>query len=146
VVPAEQLQLARAQLEAYWAAPWYAVLLSAAERLFTICFHLSASLLVLQAFVRRNPAWLAAAIGWHAILDAGAVFGLVTWGVYGSEAFIGLIALLSLGIVYLLWKRDGEVEQASATPSKQREQMTREPDLDLEALSKDQIDDSRYDS
>ena len=143
VVSADQLDLARAQIEAYWAAPWYAVLLSAGERLFAICFHLSASLLVLQAFVRRNPAWLAVAIGWHAIIDAVAVFALVTWGAYASEGLIGLLALLSLGIIYLLWKRDGEKQEVRSVDRKVR---TDEPDLALEEISEGRLEDSRYDS
>ncbi len=146
VVSADQLDLARAQLEAYWAAPWYVVLLSAAERLFTICFHLSASLLVLQAFVRRNPAWLALAIGWHAFLDTAAVFALVTWGAYAMEGLVGLIALLSLGIVYALWKQDGEELEVSSLPPVGRKFREREPDIELEELPEGRLEDSRYDS
>lgn len=146
VVPTDQLDLARAQLEAYWAAPWYAMLLSAGERLFAICFHLSASLLVLQAFVRRNPAWLAFAIGWHAIFDSVAVFALVTWGGYVMEGFIGLMALLSLGIVYLLWRQDGEGQEVSSLPVIGRKFREREPDLELEELPEGRLEDSRYDS
>jgi uncharacterized membrane protein YhfC len=146
LVPTDQLDLARAQLEAYWAAPWYAVLLSAAERFFAICFHLSGALLVLQAFVRRNPVWLAVAIGWHAILDMVVVFTLVQWGAYATEVFVGLIALLSLGIVYILWKRDGEEQDVSLLPSIGRKIRAREPDLELEELPEGRLEDSRYDS
>jgi uncharacterized membrane protein YhfC len=146
LVPVDQLDLARAQLEAYWAAPWYDVLLSAAERLFTLCFHLSAALLVLQAFVRRNPVWLALAIGWHAILDTVVVFALVTWGAYAAEGFVGLIALLSLGIIYILWRRDGEGQEVSSLPSVDRKSRAREPDLELEDLPERRLEDSRYDS
>ncbi len=144
-VPPEQLELALAQLEAYWAAPWYAVLLSAAERFFAICFHLSAALLVLQAFVRRSPAWLAVAIGWHAALDTLAVFSLVAWGAYVSEGFIGLMALLSVGIVYVLWKRDGKGEEPSLPPV-DRKIREREADLGLEKLPEERLEDSRYES
>jgi uncharacterized membrane protein YhfC len=143
LVPADQLDLARAQLEAYWAAPWYAVLLSAAERLFAICFHLSAAVLVLQAFVRRNPVWLALAIGWHAILDAVVVFTLVTWGAYVAEGFVGGIALLSLAIVYALWRQDEEDQEV---PSVDRKSRARETDLELEDLPEGRLEDSRYDS
>jgi uncharacterized membrane protein YhfC len=143
IVPVDQLDLARAQLEAYWAAPWYAILLSASERLFAICFHLSASLLVLQAFVRRNPVWLALAIGWHTIFDTVAVFTLVTWGAYFMESFIGLLALLSLVIIYVLWRQDGEGQEVPPIGRKFR---AREPDLDLEELPEGRLEDSRYDS
>ncbi len=54
VVPAEQVEIARLQVEAYWAAPWYASLLGAVERAFAICLHLSLSVLVLQCFTRHK--------------------------------------------------------------------------------------------
>jgi uncharacterized membrane protein YhfC len=146
LLPADQLELGQAQLEAYWAAPWYAVLLSALERLFTLCFHLSASLLVLQTFVRRNPAWLAMAIGWHMILDAGAVFTLVTWDAYVAEGFVGLVALLSLGIVLAVWRREGEGHEKPPLPPEDLKKRTREPNLALEEVSEERLHDSRYES
>jgi uncharacterized membrane protein YhfC len=146
LVPVDQLDLAQAQLEAYWAAPWYAVLLSAAERLFALCFHLSASLLVLQTFVRRNPTWLALAIGWHALLDTVVVVALVTWGAYVAEGFVGLIALLSLGIIYALWRREGEEQEAPSLPPGDRKKRTREPNIALEEVSEERLQDSRYES
>lgn len=48
----DQLAVARAQIQAYWNAPWYATLLGAVERLFTIPFHIAASVIVLQVFTR----------------------------------------------------------------------------------------------
>ena len=146
LVSADQLELAQAQLEAYWAAPWYAVLLSAVERLFALCFHLSASLLVLQAFVRRNPTWLAAAIAWHTILDAVAVFALVTWDAYVAEGFVGLMALLSLGIVFALWRREREEQEEPSFRPVDRRKRLREPNLALEELSEESLHDSRYES
>ena len=50
VVPAEQLSLAQTQIDAYWSAPWYVSLFGALERVAAISFHISASVLVLQAF------------------------------------------------------------------------------------------------
>jgi uncharacterized membrane protein YhfC len=84
VVAPENIELSRMQLEAYWSAPWYAALLGAVERAATLCFHVSASVLVLQAFTRRNPLWLGLAIGWHTLVDAIAVFSIRTWNVYIS--------------------------------------------------------------
>lgn len=102
IVPAEQLELAQQQMNAYWSAPWYATLLGALERLFAIVFHLSASILVLQVFLRKQIRWLWLAIGWHAFLDAVAVYSSSTWGIYVTEAILGVIALLSLGIIFIL--------------------------------------------
>jgi hypothetical protein len=111
-----------------------------------LCFHLSASLLVLQTFVRRNPAWLAAAIGWHMILDAGAVFTLVTWDAYVAEGFAGLMALLSLGIVFAIWRRDEQGQEKPTLPPKDPKKGTRKPNLALEEVSEERLHDSRYES
>ena len=96
VVPADQLDLAEAQIEAFWALPWYAVLLGALERASAIALHLGATVLVLQAFTRKHIGWLFAAIAWHASLDAVAVYGIQTWGMYVTEALILLMAVISI--------------------------------------------------
>ena len=46
---------------------------AAVERIFSLVFHLSAAVLVLQAFTRRNNGWLLLAIGWHALVDFGTI-------------------------------------------------------------------------
>lgn len=102
LVPADQMALAQQQMSAYWTAPWYATLLGAVERLFALLFHLSASILVLQVFLRKQIRWLWIAIGWHAFLDAVAVFSSSTWGIYVTELLLGLIALISLAIIFKL--------------------------------------------
>ena len=99
--PAQQALAAR-QIADYWSAPWPLTLLGALERAFALCFHLSAAALVLQALTRRNPLWLGAAVLWHTALDAAAVHAVRTWGVYWTEALIGVFALASLGIILAL--------------------------------------------
>jgi uncharacterized membrane protein YhfC len=140
IFPADQLELAREQVELYWSLPWYGALLGAVERVTAISFHLSATVLVLQAFRRRNILWLGAAIGWHTILDAVAVFAGQTWSMYATEALVGVIGILSVVIIFLL-------REPPETPG--------EPLLDVEILSLDEIEvseisvenveDSRYD-
>lgn len=102
LVPAGQMELAQQQMNAYWSAPWYATLLGAVERLFAVVFHLSASILVLQVFLRKQIRWLWLAIGWHAFLDALAVYSAPTWGIYVTELLLSLIALVSLVIILKL--------------------------------------------
>ena len=102
MVPAEQLSQVEAQLNAFWSLPWHLALLGAIERLFAICFHLSASVLVVQALLRRSWIWLLLAILWHTLLDAVAVFGIETWGAYVTEGLIGLMAIASVGIIFVL--------------------------------------------
>ncbi len=109
---ASQAALLAKQVAAYWAAPWYASLLGAVERVFAICFHLSATLLVLQVFTRQNRLWLGAAILWHALLDAVAVFVVGTAGPYPTELVAGVFALAGLAIIY--WLRPRQPEPAPA--------------------------------
>ncbi|MBN1667953.1 MAG: YhfC family intramembrane metalloprotease [Anaerolineales bacterium] len=137
VLPAGQIALAEAQLQAYWSAPWYAAILGAVERAATICFHLGAAVLVARALTRRNLLWLLLAIGWHTLVDALAVYGIQTWGVYWTEAVIVLVGLLSLGLVWCL--RDApsspaEPEPLSLPPLEPRPQ----------PVDRAKLDDSRY--
>jgi uncharacterized membrane protein YhfC len=102
MIDPEQLETARAQLAAYWAAPWHLAILGAVERFATILFHLSASVLVLQSFTRKNILWIILAVFWHTLLDAVSVIASQTWNPYVTEAIILVMGLLSLGIVLKL--------------------------------------------
>ena len=110
VVGVDKLELATAQMEAYWAAPWHMAILGAVERFATILFHLSASVLVLQAFRRKNILWVAIAIGWHTVLDAVAVFASKTWSPYITEGIILVFGFISLGMVFILKPNGGQLE------------------------------------
>jgi uncharacterized membrane protein YhfC len=106
-LPQDQQALAAAQVEAYWALPWHMALLGAVERIFTMCFHLSAAVLVMQVFIRRGRFWwLLAAVTWHTLLNAAAVLGLLRWGMFASEGLLAVFAVLSLGIVFVLRPRE----------------------------------------
>jgi uncharacterized membrane protein YhfC len=141
VVPAEQIEVARLQLEAYWAAPWYASLLGAVERAFAICLHLSLSVLVLQCFTRRKWFWLPLAIGWHALVDGVALVAVQRLGPYWTEALVGVMAVISLGILFALRPRpmtshasqDARPAERTPLPSRQEERPTQV-----------QLDDSRF--
>jgi len=141
-LPADKMAGFQSQLHMYWTLPWYTALMGALERLFALAFHLSASVIVLQAFRRRSLVWLGAAILWHAALDGTAVFlGSVT-SVYVTEAVVGLFALVSIAIVFAL--RDDDV------PLSMRLQPV-QPDLspgissEKSAARLDAVEDSRYD-
>jgi uncharacterized membrane protein YhfC len=116
-VPAEQLPAVRDQLAAFWSAPWYATLLGAVERVLALSIHLTLAVMVLQVFTRGSHAWLAAAIGWHAVVDALAIFGLRTWGIYGTEAVVGVCAAVSLGILFALRPRQAAAETPPGSSS-----------------------------
>jgi uncharacterized membrane protein YhfC len=146
-VSADQQALAAKQIADYWAAPWYASLLGAVERAFTLCFHLSATVLVLQAFWRKNLLWLGAAILWHAAADASAVFAVGTWGVYWAEAAVGVFGVVSLAIIFALKPRGAETmpELASAAPIPETAP-ARVPVPNPEADLRRKMDDTRFTS
>ncbi len=119
VIPPEQLDLARQQVETYWSAPWYDTLLGAVERAFTLPVQLCFSVLVMQALVRKQGWWLGAAILWHTIVDAVAVMAVQKVGIYWTEALVGVFALISIVIIILLRKPDPpepKIELAPPSP------------------------------
>ena len=107
LVSPDQVELAQAQIAAYQAMPWYAVILGEVERLVAISFHVSASILVLQVFRRNNLTWLVLAIGWHALLDGVAVFSMQAWGIYITESILVVFGGLSVWFVFLLGDKVG---------------------------------------
>lgn len=137
LLPPDQVELARVQLEAYWGMPWYDSILGAVERIAALSFHIGAAVIVLQALKRENVLWLGAAIAWHAALDAVAVFGAQTWGVYGVEGILLAFGALSWIVAYLL--RGKEEGRGGKRPP---------PLLDLHDLEvevdPEQVDESRY--
>ena len=143
VLKAEQLESTRIVLQNYWSLPWYAHLIPALERAGAICVQLSLSLLVLQAFSRRNGAWFGLAILWHAIVDAVAVFAVQTWGMYVAEGLVVLSALLSIGIIFAL---RGHEEAKSQAEIELPIQPLLLPHIEpkAEELDRDKLDESRY--
>ncbi len=99
---AEEWPLVQAQITAVFAAPWYDVMLGAVERVFALCLHMAASLLVMQVVVRRQGRWLLAAVLLHALANGVAVFTAVYWNIYWAEAALAVVALLSVGIIFAL--------------------------------------------
>ncbi len=120
IVPADQIPLGLQQIKTYWSTPWTLSLLGAVERAFTIPFHICCSVLVLQAFTRKQIRWVWLAVGWHAFVDAAiAVYAAAqlraySWGAYATEGLIGLAALISIGIIFAL--RQPEPAEAVEEP------------------------------
>lgn len=102
LVPPDQMELAAQQMQAYWTAPLPMILLGALERVFAIILHLTLSLLVLQVFVRKQIIWLAAAIAWHSLANAAAVYIMVSYGALPAEGFLAANALLCLVVIAAL--------------------------------------------
>lgn len=143
MVPAEQLAVAQSQVEAYWSAPWYMSLMGAVERAFALCLHLSLSVLVMTTFLRGQRRWLWLAIGWHWLVDGVAVYALPTLGALATEGIIGVMALISLGIVFAL--RRFELP-SSPSPAPSEPVAVSEPALPTTPrITPDMLDRSRFD-
>lgn len=126
IVPADQLAAAEAQVVLYWALPEWAAFFAPLERAAAIAIQISLAVIVLQAFIRRGGAlWLLAAIGWHALVDAVAVYvGVSTSVQAGStsgmailEALIVLMAILSVWILFALRRPEAPTATEPPLPS-----------------------------
>lgn len=104
IVPLDQLAAAQKAIAAFWSVPWYYSLMGAVERMSALPIHLACSVLVLQVFTRRNLAWLPIAVLWHALVDGLSAYLLPRIGVYWLEATVGLLAVVSVGIIFILRK------------------------------------------
>ncbi len=146
-VPPEYLELARAQIEAYWAAPWYEALAGAVERALALCVQTSLAVLVLQAFARRNPLWLMGAVVWHAVVDALAIVtSALGWSVYAIEGLVAVAALLSLAAVFALKPKGDEAPASPARPIAPEPAPggLPVPEEPLAGIPSERLDESRY--
>jgi len=105
-MPADQLAAVKEQLALALSYPWWYPLLGTVERIFALATHVALAVLVLQAFKRRNLAWLLAAILWHAAVDGVAVYLVGALGPGAgplwAEAALALFALAALGVIWAL--------------------------------------------
>ncbi len=142
-VPADQRALAAQQIAAYWSAPWYATLLGAVERVSAMGVQVSLAVIVLQACTRKNILWLGGAILWHAAVDAVAVLAAQTWGIYWTEAIVGVMAAASLIGLFMLKPAREEPPPPASTglPSAAPAKI---PAADEQAEFKRKLDDTRF--
>jgi len=73
-LPADQLAALSQQLEMMSGLPFLAAILPFVERLIAMGAHVTFSLMVLQAFNRRNPLYMLGAIAYHAGVDASLIY------------------------------------------------------------------------
>ena len=138
---AEQAATLQHQLQVYWSVPWYTTLAGALERFLALIFHMTASVLVLQVFLRKQMRWLWLAIFWHAALDALAV-GLAAKGILAVEGALAAFTVVNVCVLYAL-RRSG-METAAAEESVV---LPAAPDLSSLPAAPDQpedLDDSRF--
>ena len=103
-LPADQLEIAKTQVIAYWAQfpviPFFGFI----ERISAICLHIGLSIFVMYSIVRGQPKWFWFAMFWHALVDALAVYLYpkittgtnVVLGTFGLEAWV---AVLGVGLL-----------------------------------------------
>jgi len=101
-VQPEQLDALRATITQYWSLPPFLALLGFVERISAICLHLSLSVIVLYALARGKPIWFWLAVLWHALVDAVAVFLVSRIHMLALEGIIGVMAVISLVILFRL--------------------------------------------
>jgi uncharacterized membrane protein YhfC len=106
---------AQAQVQAFRSAPDLLPLVGVLERISALCVHLGLAVLVLQVFTRGSPLYLVAAVLWHALVDGVAVYAASTWGVGVTESIIGVMALISLAVMFAL-RPHPTVQQPVANP------------------------------
>jgi len=110
-IPADQLSLAKQQVDAFWAAPAYTGLLGFMERIFAICLHISLSVMVLYSVAYKKPIWFWMAMLWHAFVDAAAVYLMPVIGAVAVEGVVAVMAIVSLAILFGLRPRFVERDQ-----------------------------------
>ncbi len=118
-VPEDQLYLVDNQISALFDVPPMLALLGAVERLFALLLHLSASLLVMQVFVRKQLRWLGASVGWHAVFNGVAVYVATVWGAVPAELALGILSLVSLGLIFWLRTPEPIIEPPEPLPELQ---------------------------
>ena len=138
----DQLNLAQQQIATYWSASPFDSLLGAVERAFALPVQMALSIVVLQAFLRGHIRWAWLAVFLHAMTDAVAVYAAPTWGVYVTEALIGVFALGALGLIFLL--RTPEPLPASSPDQGEQPVPGLSADTPEAELTSDQLDRTRY--
>lgn len=136
---ASKLSQAVQQVTAYWSGSWYGSLLGALERFFAIPVQLSLSVMVLQVLTRKRSIWIWLAVFFHALTDASALLASHYFGVYWTEALIGLFAMVSVGIIFAL-------RQPEPLPAREVVMPVSPAPLSPQPLkeTREQLEDTRY--
>jgi uncharacterized membrane protein YhfC len=143
-LPPEQVDVVAAQMALYWSMPWYKALLGAVERAGAICFHLSASAMVLQSVRRGRWGWLAGAVVWHTLFNAATLIVMDRWGVYAAEGTVIVGAGVSLLIIYAIKRMSAPGEDFDVDPPSTSPSTSSVRRIIDEEISDDSLEDSRY--
>jgi uncharacterized membrane protein YhfC len=103
-LPADQLEIVKTQVAAYWAQSAITPLFGFFERISAMSLHIGLSVLVMYSIVSGQRKWFWFALLYHALVDALAVYlypkitvgSNVMLGTFGLET---LVAVLSIGLL-----------------------------------------------
>jgi ABC-2 type transport system permease protein len=118
LLPEQQVYLSR-QLQALVDTPLLAAAAPLLERLLAMLIHIILSIMVLQAFRRRNALYFVAAIFYHMLIDAGAVY-LSTIVTNPWVILLALVGVLLPGAAWLvvLWRREAHPAPHTHPPAR----------------------------
>lgn len=143
ILPEDKVSEAQEQIAHYWSLAWYEVLMQPVERVTAMTFHVSASVFMLQVFLRKNYMWLVAAITLHTAIDAFVVIALVQkWNILVIEAVLGAVVLpLSLGVIFHFRPEDSGNEGANfqAIPQQDGVELHQSDSDDPSLISEDDV-------
>jgi ABC-2 type transport system permease protein len=103
----EQLAILTKTLQALTSAPLVSAINPLVERLLAITLHVILSILVLQAFRRRNVLYYLAAVAYHMLVDSGLVY-FASKVPDSALLLLILLALILPGLAWLLllWRKE----------------------------------------
>jgi ABC-2 type transport system permease protein len=113
----DQLNALTIQLNALSGMPFLAAASPLLERLLAMLIHVTLSLMVLQAFRRRNLFYYAAAVLYHMAFDAVAVY-VSTQVSNHTQLYLFLVGMLIPGVIWLvlLWRKEAQPVKRNADP------------------------------
>jgi ABC-2 type transport system permease protein len=113
-----QFTLLNQQIQALTSSPLLAAAGPLFERLLAMLLHLILSIMVLQAFRRRNFLYYAAAIGYHMLVDSSAVYIASTYP-DRNLSYLALVLMLLPGLIWLilLWRKEARPAAVYAHPA-----------------------------
>jgi len=105
----DQLSALNVQLNSISGSPWISAAAPLLERLLAMTLHVIFSVMVLQAFRKRNFAYYLAAVVYHTLIDMGAVYASPRLtNTYLIYPFLFASTLPGLVWLWLVWRKDAK--------------------------------------
>jgi len=110
-VSAATVQSYLAQIQSYWASPWYYGALNLFEHLATFVSQFVITVMVWRAVSKHQPLWLLWAVLYQTVNEGITTFlSGMNWGLWEIEGIIALFLLLNLLLMYFFWNDEGGLE------------------------------------